>query len=101
MNTNQLISHARSRFEHSAARRLLKEKYQAKLIFGYNGGMFRAAPEMITFLNLYNDQMIVIQDLYENPVEVNARELCDLMKARLQEQMNSWLVEYTESNKNR
>ena len=101
MNTDQLVSHARARFEHTAARRLLKEKYQAKMIFGWNGGMFRATPEMITFLSLYGNERIVVQDLYENPVEVNAQELCDLMKARHQEHMNAWLIEYHEASKNR
>ena len=101
MNTDQLVSHSRARFEHAAARRLLKEKYQAKLVFGCNGGMFRATPEMITFLSLYSNESIVVQDLYENPIEINAKEVCELMKARHQEQMNAWLVEYQEVNKNR
>ena len=101
MNTDQLVSHSRARFEHAAARRLLKEKYQAKMVFGHNGGMFRATPEMITFLSLYNDERIVVQDLYENPIEINAKEVCELMKARFQEQMTAWLVDYQEANKNR
>lgn len=101
MDTENLVAHARARFEHAAARRLLKEKYQAKLTFAWNGGMFRATPEMIGFLSLYDDQKIVIEDLYENPIEVNAGELRDLMQSRLQEQMNAWLVEYAELNKNR
>ena len=101
MNTDELVAHGRSRFEHAAARRTLKEKYQAKLTFGWNGGMFKATPEMITFLSLYDDKRIVILDLYETPIEVNAKELCELMKPRLQEQLNAWLVEYEELNKNR
>jgi hypothetical protein len=101
MNTDELVAHGRARFEHAAARRTLKEKYQAKLTFGWNGGMFKATPEMITFLSLYGDERIVILDLYETPVEVNAKELCELMKSRLQEQMNAWLVEHDELNKNR
>lgn len=101
MNTDQLVSHSRARFEHAAARRLLKEKYQGKMTFAWNGGMFKATPEMITFLSLYGDEPIVVQDLYENPVEVNAKQICEFMKERLQEQMNAWLVEFQESNKNR
>jgi len=101
MNTDELVAHARSRFEHAVARRTLKEKYQAKLTFGWNGGMFKATPEMITFLSLYGDERIVILDLYETPIEVNAKELCELMKPRLQEQMNAWLVEHEELSKNR
>lgn len=93
MDITTIVEHARARFEHAAARKLLKEKYQTKMTFGWNGGMFRATPEMITFLSLYGDQRIVVQDLYENPVEINARELCDVMRARWQEQMTAWLLE--------
>ena len=101
MDTNALFAHARARFDHVAAKRLLKEKYQARMVFGWNGGMFKATPEMITFLSLYGDERIVVQDLYENPIEVNAKEVCDIMRAKLQEQMNAWLGEYDELSKKR
>jgi hypothetical protein len=98
---HDLTSKIRSRFDHEAAKKILREKYESKMIFGWNGGMFRAAPEMITFLSLYNDQRIVIKDLYDNPVEVNAQELCDLMKSRWQELMTAWLIEWTELQQQR
>lgn len=101
MDTSELVNHSRARFEHAAARKLLKEKYQGKMVFGWNGGMFRASPEMISFLSLYGDEHIVLQDLYETPVKVNARELCDTMRARWQEQMNAWLVEHEEISRKR
>lgn len=101
MDTNELVSHSRARFDHHQARVVLKEKYQARLNFAYKGGMFRACPETITFLNLYAGQEIVLQDLYENPVRVQADELNTLMKARWQEQMNAWLVEYDQLGQNR
>ena len=101
MNTDELITHSRSRFDHAAAKRVLKEKYQAKMTFGLNGGMFKTTPEMISFLSLYDDERIVVMDLYENPIEINAKEMCDIMKSRLQEQMNAWLVEYEELNQQR
>ena len=101
MDTEQLITHGRARFEHAAARRLLREKYQAKLTIAHAGGMWRAAPEMITLLSLYDDQSIVIQDLYENPVRINANELCEIMRSRWQEQMTAWLIEHDQLSKNR
>lgn len=94
MDTNALLEHARARFDHQAARRCLQEKYQAKLVFAYSGGMFRAAPEMIGFLDLYRDQIIVLEDLYHTPVRVNVNELLEIMQQRWQEQMNSWYTEY-------
>jgi hypothetical protein len=102
MNTDQLISHARARFEHSASRRLLKEKYQAKMIFAYAGGMWRAGPELNNMIFTCGRMgEIVLPDLYENPIQVNSKELMALSQERWNEQMNSWLIEYQEINKNR
>ena len=101
MNTDKLISHSRGRFDHAVAKRTLKEKYLAKMICAHAGGMWRAGPEMIALLSLYSDQSIVIQDLYENPVRVNAMELCEIMRSRWQEQMTAWLVEHDQLSKNR
>lgn len=101
MDTDALFEHARARFDHAAARRLLKDKYEARMLFGYNGGMFRATPEMICFLSLYGDQEIVVADLYQNPIRINADEMCTMMKARWQEQMNAWLAEFEATNQKR
>jgi hypothetical protein len=102
MDTNALVAHARARFDHVAAKRLLKEKYQARMVFGYNGGLFRAGPELLTLLHACPvEDNIVVLDLYENPVKVNPLELQHLAQDRWQEQMNAWLVEYDQLSKKR
>jgi len=102
MNTEQLIAHSRARFDHVAAKRVLREKYQAKMTFAYNGGMFTAGPELLTVLNACPDRnTAVILDLYNNPVRINVDELELAVQQRWQEQMNAWLNEYEELNKNR
>ena len=102
MDTDQLIAHSRARFEHEAARRTLREKYQAKLTFAHAGGMWSAGPELLGVLNCCTmDNEVVIQDLYHNPVRVNSKELWNLAAERWQECMNAWLTEYDQINKNR
>jgi len=102
MNTDELIAHSRSRFEHAAARRVLKEKYQAKMTFAHAGGLWQAGPELLTLLHTVKENnTVVLLDLYENPVQVIPKELVDLAQQRWQEQMTGWLLEYTETNKNR
>ena len=100
MNTDELISHGRARFEHAAAKRLLKEKYQGKLTFAFGGGMWCAGPELIVLLQDRTED-IVLLDLYENPVRVNALQLLQEAEQRWQEQMNAWLVEHEELSKKR
>ena len=101
MDTHALIAHARARFDHVAAKRVLKEKYQARMIFAHAGGMWRADPELINILATVPTGDAVLLDLYENPVQVRPEELRGLAMQRWQEQMNAWLVEHNELSKKR
>jgi hypothetical protein len=102
MDTDQLISHARARFDHAQARHVLKEKYQAKMLFAHAGGMWRAGPELNNMIfTCGRIGQIVLPDLYENPVKVDSKELLALSQERWNEQMNAWHVEYEELNKKR
>jgi len=102
MNTDDFIAHARARFDHAAARRVLKEKYAAKMLFAYNGGMWQAGPELLTLLHAIPvEDDVVLLDLYENPVKINPVELQYLALGRWQEQMTAWLIEHDEMSRKR
>ena len=101
MDTDQLVAHSRARFDHAVARRVLKEKYQAKLLFAYRGGMWRAGPELQTTLLTCPGEDAVILDLYENPVRVDTKELFAQSQQHWQEQMTAWLVEYEQTQQQR
>jgi hypothetical protein len=101
MNTDILLAHARARFDHAAARRILKEKYEARMLFAHAGGMWRAGPELLNILATVPPGDAVLLDLYETPVQVRPEELRGLAMQRWQEQMNAWLVEHEELNKKR
>ena len=97
-----MIAHARARFDHIAARRLLKEKYEARMIFGYCGGLWRAGPELLAVLqSVPVEDHVVLLDLYDNPVKINPLDLQHLAFDRWQEQLNAWLVEHDELSKKR
>lgn len=102
MDTDQLITQARARFEHAAAKRLLREKYQAKMLFAYRDGMWRAGPElhgMIT--NCGRTGEIVLLDIYENPVLIDTQELLSISHERWHEQMTAWHMEYQDQMQRR
>ena len=94
MDTDVLIAHGRARFEHAAARRLLQERYQAKMLFAHAGGMWQAGPDLLTLLPVCGDTEAVILDLYHTPVRVTVAELRDIAQQRWQEQMTAWLLEH-------
>ena len=89
------------RFDHEASRQALKEKYQAKLVFAHQGGMFRAGPELIVLLNSLSQDSVIIVDLYDSPVTVNKAQLLEDTVQRWQEQLNAWQVELADLSRER
>lgn len=96
MTTLPLFEHARARFDHESARKILKEKYEAKMLFAYRQGMWRAGPDLLVLLSACTDAQPVILDLYGAPIEIDRDELQQLVMSRWQEQMTAWLVEYND-----
>ena len=102
MDTEALVAHARARFDHAAARRVLKEKYESRMVFAHASGMWRAGPELLTtLLACAQDKDVVLLDLYETPTRITVTELFALAHERWQEQMNAWKVEWDELSKKR
>ncbi len=98
---NNLSEKIKSRFDHLAARQVLKEKYQAKMLFADQNGLWRAGPELITLLMAVGQDQLVILDLYDNPILVDRKKLLDQTITLWQEQLNAWLVELAEVNRQR
>jgi hypothetical protein len=63
--------------------------------------MWRAGPELLILLQACPTEDAVMLDLYDTPVQVNVVDLQHLAHSRWQEQMNAWLVEHEELNRNR
>jgi len=102
MDSDIIYKNAKARFDHLRNQQILREKYQAKLKFAYSGGMWAGTPELINILQcMLDEEDIVIEDLYQNPVKVNTKELLNLAKMHWQEQMNGWLDEFEKNSKER
>jgi len=84
-----------------AARRVLKEKYESRMLFAHAGGLWRAGPELLVLLATVPPRDAVILDLYETPVQVNPEQLRGMAMQRWQEQMTAWLIEHEQLNKQR
>lgn len=99
---NDIVERIRIRFNHSAAQKILKEKYQSKMLFAHSGGMWRAGPDLLAVLQVIGDiENAVILDVYDNPVKINPSELKQIAQQRWQEQMTAWLLEWEDIRKQR
>ena len=96
-----LSENIKQRFDHEAAKQVLREKYEAKLLFAHQGGMFRADANLIVLLSSFDTEDVVIIDEFQNPIKVDRPSLLQEAKQRHQEQLNAWMVELAEQLRQR
>lgn len=101
MDTKTLISDAKARFSHNAAKAYLKEKYETRLIVAEQGGLWRANLQTINFLNNSQSETVILVDSFENPVEVNRTDLLAKLNETYESVMREWLNEWAELEKKR
>jgi len=96
MDTKQLITEAKARFNHNSTKAYLKDKYDSKLIVAEQGGLWRADQLTISFLNTMDDNTVVVIDTFNTPVEVNREKLLEVLKATYNNVMLEWYKEWKE-----
>jgi hypothetical protein len=96
MDTKTLIAEAKARFNHNAAKAQLKDKYDGKFIVADQGGLWKATPELITFLATNTDEVVIIIDNFDNPVLANRVQLHDILHKTYNDVMTLWYKEWVE-----
>lgn len=96
MDTKILITEAKARFSHNAAKAYLKDKYTSKLIIAEQGGLWKADAETIGFLNSFNADTLILMDTFDNPVKVNRIELLSKLMEVYEQVMLTWYSEWKE-----
>ena len=96
MDTKTLIAEAKARFNHNSAKAQLKDKYDGKFIIADQGGLWKASPELIAFLNAIDDNFVVLIDNFDNPVQVKREDLLKVLIETYQKVMLEWYKEWKE-----
>lgn len=96
MDTKTLIAEAKARFNHNAAKAQLKDKYDGKFIVADQGGLWKATPEIITFLSSVDDNFVILIDNFDNPVQINRENLLQVLHDTYKKVMLDWYKEWKE-----
>jgi len=92
----EIVEQIKQSTDYQINKRILREKIQGDLHFAYNGGLFKSSPELIAFLQCWDDNELVIEDTYQTPVKINRVELLTLCKQHYQTALNFWHVQHEE-----
>ena len=97
MSAEKLQQLAESKFDIKVAKLNLLERVEAQLTFPYNGGLFKATPELMAVLALYTKDSVVdlvLLDEYQTPIRVVISELTRKVLEAHQFALNAYLSDY-------
>ena len=97
MSTQEIIKEAKARFNLNYQKIQLSDKYDGKLIFTDQGGLWKADQQTISFLSsMSDDNFVIIVDTFDNPVQVNRVKLLELLRNTYNTVMLEWYKEWKE-----
>ena len=96
---NELVAEIRQATDYQLNKTILREKIQTDLHVTHNGGLFKATPELISFLSIWDQDTLYLEDEYQNPVMINCTELLTDCKEHFQQIMNTWHQQHAELRK--
>ncbi len=89
----------------SIQRKTLKEKIEAKLTYGFNGGLFRIDKNLLTFVEVISAKRsngVVLMDANDNPILIDDLEAFkDEIFSRYFEATNEYYKQYQQLKKSR
>jgi hypothetical protein len=101
MDIKNLLTESKARFNHNSAKAYLAEKYKSKLIVADQGGLWKADPQTISFLNSFSSEQIVLIDTFNCPVKVIREDLLNKLQQVYESTMEQWYIEWQEAESKR
>lgn len=98
-DSNKLVESIRQATDYQINRRILKEKICTELHITYNGGMFLITRDLMSFLATWPNDKLFLEDIYENPIEVDRVDLLSQCHQRYQAVMNHWHQQHADLRK--
>lgn len=99
MDISLIIDQVKQSTDFQTNKKLLKEKIEADLHLSHSNGLFKITPELIAFVSCWDQEILYLKDIYDNPIELNRSEFLYSIKEHYQRIMNEWHQQYHEIKK--
>lgn len=91
-----LVAQVKQATTYQTNKHILREKIQTDLHFPFNGGLFKVTPELLAFVATWPTEWMYIEDVYQNPIEVEKQVFLVRAQQHYQQVMNEWHTQHEE-----
>ncbi len=90
----QLVEQVKLSTDYQINKRMLREKMLADLHLPFNGGMFKITPELLGFVATWPLEWLVLEDVYQNPIEVDRVVFLAQAQQLYSKTMSEWRIQH-------
>jgi hypothetical protein len=98
---SSIVEQIRLATDFNVNKQILKERIQTDLHFAHNGGMFKITPELLAFVQSWPLDFLYLEDVYQNPVEIDKQVFLVTAQQHYHRVMNEWHQQYAELRQKR
>lgn len=98
-NIEDIVTQVRKATDFQINKQILREKIQTDLHMTHRGGMFKITPELLAFIKTWPVDELYLEDIYENPIQIDRQVFLVQAQQHYQTVMNQWHHEYEELKK--
>jgi len=96
---HNIVEQVRLATDFQTNKQILREKIQTDLHMTHNGGMFKITPELLAFVQSWPIEILHLEDVYQNPIEVDRQVFLVTAQQHYYRVMNEWHQQYAELRK--
>ncbi len=98
-NIDSIVEKIKQSTDFQINKKMLREKIQTDLHMTHNGGMFKITPELLAFVQTWPGKVLYLEDVYENPIQINQQDFIVTAQQHYQTVMNTWHQQHEELRK--
>jgi hypothetical protein len=91
-----IVQRVKQATDYQTNKRMLRERMQTDLHFPYNNGLFKVTPELLAFVATWPIEELYLEDVYENPIQIDKQIFLVTAQQHYQKVMNTWHQQHEE-----
>jgi len=91
-----LVQRVKQATDYQTNKRMLRERMQIDLHFPYNNGLFKVTPSLLAFVATWPIEELYLEDVYENPIQIDKQTFLVTAQQHYQKIMNTWHQQHEE-----
>lgn len=96
---DSLVEEIRLATDYQKNKKILYEKIQTDLHITHNGGLFKVTPELLAFVKTWPIDELYLEDVYQNPIEIDRQIFLVTAQQHFITVMNRWHQAHAELKK--